>query len=287
MELVRLLLPEDWVSAIELCRSPFGVLPSGGLVFYQKVSSMGNGFTFELESLIFWALVSAVVEQTEVKETRVGVYGDDLIFSVDAYREIERLLSACGFTPNAKKSFSTGPFRESCGKHYFRGRDVTPFYIREDVKTVERLVLTANSIRQWAFRRHIGWSLDSRLQEPYSGILAQIPERVRKIRGPASVTVFLRDRGWSEFDQTSGFLIGDWDECRPLRACKGLEGWVGHSVVPLTRRVSYDDLPFLTKGLYLNQTSRESDVRVSDHASTECKVIKTLHQWWPSRGPWA
>ena len=52
-ELVRCLLPSDWFAALELCRSSVGILPSGEKIFYQKFSSMGNGYTFELESLIF------------------------------------------------------------------------------------------------------------------------------------------------------------------------------------------------------------------------------------------
>jgi len=56
LELVERLLPPDWVDAIKLSRSPEGVLPDGTRNVYQKVSSMGCGYTFELESLIFWAL---------------------------------------------------------------------------------------------------------------------------------------------------------------------------------------------------------------------------------------
>jgi hypothetical protein len=288
MELVSLLLPEDWVTAIKLCRSPFGILPSGEKVLYQKVSSMGNGFTFELESLIFWALVSAVVQQTGEMETRVGVYGDDLIFSVNVYGEVERLLKACGFTPNAKKSFSSGPFRESCGKHYFRGRDVTPFYFRKDVDTAERLVHAANSIRQWAFRRHIGWTLDCRLETPYIECLLRLPKKTRELRCPASVTVFLRDTAtWLEVDQVSGSLIGDWDECRPSKAWKGQEGWVGQSMASRPRLTKYADLPFLTRGLSICGKEEGSVNVVSDSSIDECRIVKVLYQWWPSRGPWA
>lgn len=318
MELVRLLLPEDWVTAIELCRSPFGILPSGDRIFYQKVSSMGNGFTFELESLIFWALVSAVVQQTGDMETRVGVYGDDLIFSVDAYREVERLLLACGFQPNEKKSFKDGPFRESCGKHYFRGLDVTPFYVRKDVNTLETLVLAANSIRQWAFRRSLGWSLDGRLQGPYRLMTDSIFKVAPVPVGPAAVLsnsslartycsskwlrcsqiasspgISPRDpdvvpvKEITTVDVISGYLIGDWDECRPARARKGLDGWYGEIVVSRPRLSVYSDLPFLTRGLATLEGGSGSANVVSDDSAGECRTVKVLHQWWPSRGPWA
>jgi hypothetical protein len=59
-EVVSWLLPNDWWWALEQCRSPVGVLPSGETIRYQKFSSMGNGYTFELESLIFWAISQQV-----------------------------------------------------------------------------------------------------------------------------------------------------------------------------------------------------------------------------------
>jgi hypothetical protein len=52
-ELVRLLAPSDWFEALEQCRSPVGVLPDGTRIWYHKFSSMGNGYTFELETAIF------------------------------------------------------------------------------------------------------------------------------------------------------------------------------------------------------------------------------------------
>lgn len=53
LELVRSLYPPHWCSALEQCRSSQGVLPSGETVLYRKFSSMGNGYTFEMESSIF------------------------------------------------------------------------------------------------------------------------------------------------------------------------------------------------------------------------------------------
>jgi hypothetical protein len=84
LELVSFLLPNDWWWALEQCRSPVGVLPSGELVAYQKISSMGNGFTFELESLLFWAICQQVA-CSNINETdcRILVYGDDIVVPTD------------------------------------------------------------------------------------------------------------------------------------------------------------------------------------------------------------
>lgn len=152
-EVVSYLLPNDWYYALEQCRSPVGVLPSGEKISYQKFSSMGNGYTFELESLIFYAICQQC-SNPNVNEwdDAVCAYGDDLIVRSEHYDTVCQRLVEAGFTPNPKKSFSTGPYRESCGKHYFLGNDITPFYIRRPVDTLDRLFLTHNNVWRWSER---------------------------------------------------------------------------------------------------------------------------------------
>lgn len=152
-EVVSWLLPNDWWYALEQCRSPIGVLPSGKMINYQKFSSMGNGYTFELESLIFWAICQQVC-RPNINETdsSVCVFGDDLIIPSIHYDALVKRLSEAGFTPNMKKSFSSGPYRESCGKHYFQGSDVTPFYVRKPVQELDRLFLVHNNVYRWGER---------------------------------------------------------------------------------------------------------------------------------------
>jgi hypothetical protein len=85
---------------------------------------MGNGATFCLETLVFAAAAHAIRSKT------VSVYGDDIIVDSDKVDDLKRLLGFLGFSVNADKSFSAGPFRESCGKDYYQGVDITPFYLR-------------------------------------------------------------------------------------------------------------------------------------------------------------
>lgn len=123
-ELVYHLLPLDW--AVFLARGRSGhVTYQGERLTLEKFSSMGNGFTFPLESLIFWALTCAVCD---AHDDVVAVYGDDIICPSHKYGDVSRLLGLCGFTVNKQKSYHTGPFRESCGKDYYRGIDVRPYH---------------------------------------------------------------------------------------------------------------------------------------------------------------
>jgi len=150
-EVVRTLLPRDWCDAIEQLRSTHGFLPDGDSICYQKVSSMGNGFTFELESLIFWAICSSVRSLLGIRDRRLAVYGDDIIVPNGAMAEVTiRILSLFGFSVNPKKTFVDGPFRESCGKHFFKGQDVTPFYVRNDIKGDADLFKFGNAVRRWS-----------------------------------------------------------------------------------------------------------------------------------------
>jgi len=55
-------------------------------------------------------------------------FGDDVIlpsFAADAYRMVCENL---GFKLNVEKSYSEGPYRESCGKEYYYGKDITVDY---------------------------------------------------------------------------------------------------------------------------------------------------------------
>lgn len=151
-ELVYQLLPIDWAVYLDDIRSPFGVLSKASSK-YQKFSSMGNGFTFEIESLIFYALCAATQDlvASKVDWRLTSVYGDDLIIPKWAYAETCEMLRYCGFEVNSKKSYSEGLFYESCGKHYFGGEEVTPVYQKELLDEVEAMRL-GNRLMRWSER---------------------------------------------------------------------------------------------------------------------------------------
>lgn len=145
--LVFLLLPDEWFRLLDSLRSPKTFI-DGASHSNEMFSSMGNGFTFEVESLIFWALAKTVSSITRTKG-EVSVYGDDIIIPTGCAGVYIKLLSWCGFTTNAKKTFVKGPFRESCGGHYYGGSDVTPFYLRRPISDVSDLILFLNQYRRW------------------------------------------------------------------------------------------------------------------------------------------
>lgn len=137
-ELVRELLPSGWYAYLDSLRSPSTVV-NGEPVLLEKFSGMGNGFTFELETLIFWAICRS-------QSSFCSVYGDDIIVDSQSADMVLYLLQYCGLVPNKSKTFISGPFRESCGADYFDGTNVRGFYIKEADDTLESRITVINSI---------------------------------------------------------------------------------------------------------------------------------------------
>jgi hypothetical protein len=149
-QLVFELLPFDWWSLLDDIRV-HETLVDGEIRQLEMFSSMGNGFTFELESLIFYALSRAICWLSGTKGT-ISVYGDDIIVPVAIARRLARTFSWFGFTVNSKKSAWSGNFRESCGRHYYGGVEVTPFYLREPVRQKTDVIRVLNRLLIWESR---------------------------------------------------------------------------------------------------------------------------------------
>lgn len=148
IEAVRALLPSDWFLYLNDIRSQ-QVEVRGETYRTEMFSSMGNGFTFELESLLFYSIVRTVTYFEGIPGI-VSVYGDDIICPSKAYGMVSWALQEFGFSVNDQKSFSTGFFRESCGGHYHFGEDVTPFYLKRYPTHLTDVIRVANQLRRWA-----------------------------------------------------------------------------------------------------------------------------------------
>lgn len=130
-ELVRWLLPSDWFSFLDDLRCKSGVVGEETILF-EKFSSMGNGFTFALETLIFWALGKAV-DSFCGHDGVTSTYGDDIITRDESALLLIEVLKFAGFGINTSKSYVLGPFRESCGADWHTLCRVTPQYVRKAV----------------------------------------------------------------------------------------------------------------------------------------------------------
>lgn len=189
--LVELLLPSDWFELLNDLRSK-RTLVDGKWYLLEKFSSMGNGFTFELESLIFYALSVTCCELEGVPTrgysgNRVRAYGDDIIIPTESSRLLLAVLPYFGFTPNRRKTFVDGPFRESCGGDFLNGVDVRPYYLKKVPHEPQDWISLANGIRRVAYPdvKSGSWRLPVRRAWHYA--LAPLPNNIRRLRGPRAL----------------------------------------------------------------------------------------------------
>lgn len=183
--LVEILLPPGWFSQLDDLRSK-KTLINGRWVLLEKFSSMGNGFTFELETVIFAAL-SCVASQRAghvgVLGVDVFVFGDDIIVKNDVAHPLKSVLEFCGFSLNLEKSFfGDEPFRESCGGDYFAGQPARPFYLKELPNEPQDYISYANGLNR--LRQNLGPTWDHGLRRSWFAVLDCLPSAIRRLRGP-------------------------------------------------------------------------------------------------------
>jgi hypothetical protein len=173
--------------AIDSSRSRRADVPGHGVIRLAKYASMGSALCFPIEAMVFTTMIFVGIQRSlnvtmsrrdinSYRET-VRVYGDDLIVPVDHVPSVVRTLELFGARVGTDKSFWTGKFRESCGKEYFNGHDVSIVRVRQalpyttaDATEVIGTVSLRNQLYYSGYWRTVAW-LDKRL----SGLLSYFP----------------------------------------------------------------------------------------------------------------
>jgi len=176
LEVVRYLLPPAWFDLLNRTRSPGYTFDGANYLRYEKFTSMGNGFCFPLETLIF-ASVCAVLS----KPKDFIVYGDDIIVRQSVAHEVLKTLWGLGFRHNTDKTFLSGEFRESCGADYYAGQNVRPLNLDYTFAKYEDVIKFHNLSLQetrWAsyfseVREYLRGLIprEHRLTRPYKGVV--------------------------------------------------------------------------------------------------------------------
>jgi hypothetical protein len=147
--------------AVQACRTRKVDVPGHGVKRLAKFASMGSALTFPIEAMVFLTVVLCGIERElgrpltpkDLKSFRhkVRIYGDDIIVPVDMVHTVVSELNTFGYKVNASKSFWNGSFRESCGKEYYEGIDVSIVKVRrvfptqrQDVKEIVSLCSLRN-----------------------------------------------------------------------------------------------------------------------------------------------
>lgn len=199
---VKTLLPEDWFHLLDEIRSKEFLL-DGVVTRYEKFCSMGNGFCFPLETLIFVSVCLSVGCGTP--GTDFSVYGDDIIVRRKHSAQVLKALRLLGFVPNQRKTFVEGPFRESCGADWFQGVDVRPYILDEKLDSLQSLFKFLNLSR----RNQLATDFFSGV---WDVILSYIPKEYRlwrPFKGPSDSGI----TSWADQHLTSkhcSFRRGVW-----------------------------------------------------------------------------
>lgn len=126
---------------IEACRSTRADVQGHGVHPLAKFASMGSALTFPIEAMVFLTVIFVGIQwelgfrltREDVRSFlgRVQVYGDDIVVPTDHASSVIEALEAFGLKVNKNKSFWSGNFRESCGREFYDGRDVSIVRVRK------------------------------------------------------------------------------------------------------------------------------------------------------------
>lgn len=155
---VRLLLENHphFHEGVQATRSRKADVPGHGVQRLAKFASMGSALCFPMESMVFLTVVFLGIQRSlntslslkDIKSFKgsVRIFGDDIIIPVDHVESVVAALQTFGFVVNRGKSFWTGKFRESCGKDYYDGDDVSVVKVRRMPPTLLQHATEVNSL---------------------------------------------------------------------------------------------------------------------------------------------
>jgi len=174
--------------ALDACRSRKADIPGYGVKRLAKFASMGSALCFPMEAIVFLTLIFVGIEKelgTPLSHKTilrflglVRVYGDDIIVPVDCANSVIESLQSFGIKVNSNKSFLNGKFRESCGKEYYDGHDVSIVRIRREFPHSRKRVaevLSMVSLRNQLYAAYY-WTAVDALDRRLLEILRYFPE---------------------------------------------------------------------------------------------------------------
>lgn len=106
-----------------------------------KISPMGNGFTFEIMTIILLSIAREL-------DSEARVCGDDVIINNQSADAFIRIASSIGFTINNQKTFVNSNFRESCGGFYHDDFGYLETYELTYIKSIRDLYTTCNKLQR-------------------------------------------------------------------------------------------------------------------------------------------
>lgn len=268
--------PRDWLFVLEACRTASYTTSDdpGTHHMFEKFSSMGNGYTFELESIIFIAAAQAVTEFLDLDPTLITVFGDDVTLDSRGFELFRSFTEFLGFKVGVDKSFTgLDPFRESCGAFYYDGVDVKPHFQKKDIANAKSIFGLANGISRLAHRFNNDCGRALRFLPLHRHLVELLPESLRVLGAASSGDVC---------------IASNLDEACPAIATQGWEGFLHSAFVESAVKLSSDSPSVLLTRLWYpsREMSYGNDYSLRRVTNTRFKKRIFVHQWYDF-GPWA
>lgn len=223
--LCQYLLPPSWREVTDAARSTH-IFIDGEWRELQCYAPNGNGFCFELETAIFYAMLQTahmLVHQTWSEDCRV--YGDDLIYPTSITDTVRRICKGVGFITNIEKSFSTGFFRESCGGDFINGTNVRPIYLKSKLESSFEKIIHLNQIYARFPTR-----MPKYIRKYYFAILRSIPVEDRYYGPPTASGALHFPKFWK--DKPSKWGVSRYREFRYTAVDQTSFGHIVHGMDP-------------------------------------------------------
>lgn len=240
-----------WMTAT---RSTHIMLPEKELMELPIFAGMGSGLCFPVQSIIYAAIIELARKRFRKSLGKDGkdmcptvrVYGDDLVVPAILARPVIDLLQKFGFITNEDKSFIHGPFRESCGKEYYHGTDVSPLYYRLKAATGEAITAeqyaglcdAANNAASWG-----AWPLRKHYLRLLMGSRARLGKKLIPAIPPFSSDVRNASTIWSP-NPTNWRLPTRWNsdyQCRQWYRLVAKRRQPVKRTGPLWDRINYSE----------------------------------------------
>jgi hypothetical protein len=159
---------------VDACRSRKADVLGHGEIRLSKFASMGSALCFPMEACVFLTCIFLGIEK-ELKTPltykaikrfagKVRVFGDDIIIPKEYVSSVVDALEHFGAIVSPTKSYWNGKFRESCGKEYYDGHDVSIVKFRQVLPTqrqhaecVLATVSTRNQLYELGLWRTCAW----------------------------------------------------------------------------------------------------------------------------------
>lgn len=199
--LAEFLFPRHWFKWLSRFRSYTVDIPGKGPYVPYKLSSMGNGFTFEVLSLVLLAIGRAI-------DPKCSTYGDDVVISNAHANLFIKCCESVGFQPNMKKTFVYSPFRESCGAFFHDNIGYITSYDFHFVESYADLIVTCNKALEIA---NMGYDCSSDFSTLYEKLLVHVPA---SLKGPipesdkmfvANFNYYVYHKNWRKVHKENAF----------------------------------------------------------------------------------